>query len=126
VCSTWLSAVERRGNRVLRVAGRLRPGVSIESARTELSAIATGLAQEFPATNLGWGIRVVPIQDSRLDTEIRPSLLLLLGAVLVVMLIACANVSSLLVVKAAGRQRELALRAALGSEPRAPGATDSR
>ena len=109
------AAGDSRGNHVLRVAGRLRRDVSIGPARAEMSAIATAMSLEFPATNRGWGIRVVRIQDSRLEDGIRPSLLLLLAAVLAVMLIACANVSSLLVVKAAGRQRELALRAVLGA-----------
>ncbi|HKH71898.1 MAG TPA: ABC transporter permease, partial [Vicinamibacterales bacterium] len=111
-------ARENRGNRVMRVVGRLRPGVSIEQARDDMRGIAAAISSEFPATNTGWSVRVDSVYDSMLDQGVRPSLLALLGAVALVMLIACANVSNLVLAKAIGRQRELALRTALGAEPR--------
>jgi putative ABC transport system permease protein len=110
-------AQENRGNHVLRVAGRLRPGVPIEQAREEMNAIAAALEREFPASNKGWGALVERVHDSMLDEGVRTSLLTLLGAVAAVMVIACANVSNLLLARAIGRQRELALRTALGAEP---------
>jgi hypothetical protein len=112
------AARENRGNRVMRVVGRLRPGVSIEQARDDMRAIAAAIGSEFPATNTGWSVRVDSVYDSMVDEGVRPSLLALLGAVALVMLIACANVSNLVLAKAIGRQRELALRTALGAEPR--------
>jgi putative ABC transport system permease protein len=108
---------ENRGNRIMRVVGRLRPRVSIEQAREELSAITAAMEAEFPSSNRGWGARIDYVHDSMLEEGVRPSLLMLLGAAAVVMLIACANVSNLVLAKAIGRQRELALRTALGAGP---------
>ena len=112
------AARENRGNRVMRVVGRLRPGVSIEQAREEVSGIAAAMEGEFPNSNRGWGARIDYVRESMLDEGVRPSLFLLLGAAGVFMLIACANVSSLVLAKAIGRQRELVLRAAIGAGPR--------
>jgi putative ABC transport system permease protein len=111
------AARENRGNRVMRVVGRLGSAVSIEQARDELRRIAAAIGSEFPASNKGWSARVDSVYDTMLDEGVRPSLLALLGAVAFVMLIACANVSNLMLAKAIGRQRELALRTALGAEP---------
>jgi putative ABC transport system permease protein len=111
-------ARENRGNRVMRVVGRLRPGVTIEQAREELSAITAAMEAEFPASNRGWGAGMDFVHDSMLEEGVRPSLLLLFGAAAVVMLIACANISNLVLAKAIGRQRELTLRTALGAGPR--------
>ena len=110
-------ASENRGNHTMRVVGRLTPSTSFEQAREEMRTIAAVLAQEFPASNAGWGVRLVRIHESMLDSAVRPSLLALLGAVVLVMLIACANVSNLVLARGSGRRRELALRAALGAEP---------
>lgn len=110
-------ARENRGNRVMRVVGRLRPGTSIDQARADVVDVSAAIASEFPASNKGWGARVDSIYDTMLDEGVRPSLLALLGAVALVMLIACANVSNLVLARAIGRQRELALRSALGAEP---------
>jgi putative ABC transport system permease protein len=111
-------ARENRGNHTLRVVGRLRRDVSLAQARAEMSAIATAMGGEFPSSNKGWGINLRRVDDSMFDEGVRSSLLALLGAVAVVMLIACANVSNLMLVKAIGRQRELALRTALGADRR--------
>ena len=113
-----IDPAESRGNRVMRVVGRLRPGVTIGHAREELSVITAAMEAEFPASNRGWGARIDYVYDTMLEEGVRPSLLLLLGAAAVVMLIACANVSNLVLAKAIGRQRELALRTALGAGPR--------
>ena len=104
----------RRGMRWQAVIGRLRPGVTVAGAQAVLDTVNGRLAADFPATHAGWGARVMPLADSRVQ-EVRSTLWLLLGAVGCVLLIATVNVASLLVARATSRQRELALRAALGA-----------
>jgi putative ABC transport system permease protein len=98
----------------LRPVGLLNPGVSLQTAQTEMNTIAGRLAAEYPATDKGWSLRLEPLQQV-LVGDLKPVLLVLLGAVGLVLLIACSNVASLLVVRAAGRRREMAIRKALGA-----------
>lgn len=104
---------ERDSNYMLAVA-RLRPGVSVSEAQADLDRIAAALAVAYQETNADAGVNVVPLRESILG-DVRPAILVLLGAVAFLLLIAAANVASLLLARGLERQRELGVRAALGA-----------
>src|ERR1043166_3385482 len=105
---------EPRDNRSWSAIARLNPGIDVQRAQTRLSALNERLDKQFHETNKGWDVFVSTLHE-RLVREVKPSLLALLGAVGFVLLIACANVANLPLARSAARQKEIAIRAAMGA-----------
>jgi len=103
-----------RGGRSLSAVGVLKPGVTVEQARGEMNALGSRLEQQYPDFNKGWGINLVPLH-TQFSGDLKRPLIILLVTVGFVLLIACANVANLLMARSVARQKEFAIRAALGA-----------
>src|ERR1700683_223698 len=97
------------------VLGRLKPGVNLGQANADMDSISRHLAELYPKSNKGWSVSVEPLKNDFLDPDVRTGLWFLLGAVVFVLLIACVNVAHLLLARSTTRQREVAVRSAVGA-----------
>ena len=107
-------SLQTRPHRMYRVIGRLAPGATMSKAQQDMDAIARDVAREHPDTNAGWGVRLVPVHEQVVG-DIGTTLWLLFAAVVLVLLIACANIANLLLARSARTSRDFAIRASLGA-----------
>ena len=107
-------APEERTMHYLQVIGRLKNGAAIDDARADMAVVAGDIARISPATNKGWGVTIDPLREALVGPELTTTSLVLGGIVTFVLLMACANVANLLLVRGVGRTREIAVRSALG------------
>ncbi len=118
--SEGLGTLEWRGYRFLTVVGRLAPGVDLNSAEAEFDTLTASLANDYPVSNQGRTARLLPTSKVRIDPDfdgvVVPGAMIVLGLVGMVLLVACANVGNMLLARAEGRRREIALRLALGAK----------
>ena len=105
---------EIRLNHVIQVFGRLKPGVTMTQAQAEMDTVALRVGQQYPEVK-DWGINLLTMSDAFVGPQLRVGLLVLLGAVGCVLLIACANIANLLLARAASREKEIAIRTAMGA-----------
>jgi macrolide transport system ATP-binding/permease protein len=111
----WEAQKVQRGTGSWQVVGRLKAGVSLEQAQTEMSTIAQRLEQAYPGANKGLGVNLVPFQLQFTGSNVRLALWMLFGAVVFVLLISCTNVANLMLARGIAREREIAIRIALGA-----------